>query len=200
MDEAGRGPLAGPVVAAAVIMPRKGVPRGIDDSKKLTRDLREALFERICKRACVGVGLASVEEIDSLNILGATKLAMRRAVEALSSQPDIVLVDGNQPPKLECRAVPVVGGDAISLSIAAASIVAKVTRDRLMAQLAAEHPGYGWERNAGYGTRLHYHGLQTLGITIHHRRSFGPIRALVEGTPVQIDLLVDERVELEVQA
>lgn len=189
-DEAGRGPLAGPVVAAAVVMPRKGVPRGIDDSKKLTRELREALFDKLCQRASVGVGLASVEEIDQLNILGATKLAMLRAVEALPQLPDVVLVDGNQPPKLPCRAVPVIGGDAISLSIAAASIIAKVTRDRLMAKLAEEFPGYGWESNVGYGTRKHYQGMTAHGVTVHHRRSFGPVRTFIEGAPVQFELLV----------
>jgi ribonuclease HII len=175
VDEAGRGPLAGPVVAGAVILPRKGVPRGIDDSKKMTALLREALFARICKCAVVGVGIASVEEIDALNILGATKLAMSRAVAALSTPADVALVDGNQPPKLPCHTVTVVGGDALSLSIAAASIVAKVTRDRLMQQLALEYPGYGWEKNAGYGTRQHQLAMLSLGITPHHRRSFRPV-------------------------
>ena len=192
VDEVGRGPLAGPVVAAAVILPKKGVPRGIDDSKKLTRDMREALFTRICKCAVVGIGLASVEEIDRFNILGATKLAMIRAVEALAIAPDVALVDGNQPPKLACTTIAVIGGDALSLSIAAASIVAKVTRDRLMVQLAHEHPGYGWEHNAGYGTRKHYEGLKLLGITAYHRRSFAPIRALAEGALVQADMLSQE--------
>lgn len=179
VDEAGRGPLAGPVVAGAVILPRKGVPRGINDSKQLSALEREALFERICKRAQVGVGIASVEEIDQLNILGATKLAMRRAVEALPCCPDVALVDGNQPPVLPCRAVCLVSGDSLSLSIAAASIVAKVTRDRIMQQLALEHPGYGWERNAGYGTRQHQLALMSLGVTIHHRRSFAPVRVVM---------------------
>jgi ribonuclease HII len=191
VDEAGRGPLAGPVVAAAVVLPAKGIPRGIDDSKKMSSEEREVLFERICKRAHVGVGIASVEEIDRLNILGATKLAMQRAVAALSIVPDVVMVDGNQPPALSCKTVTVVGGDAISLSIAAASIVAKVTRDRIMKSLADEHPGYGWDSNAGYGTRKHYQGMQALGITAHHRRSFGPVKAMLSDQPVQWGVAID---------
>lgn len=179
VDEAGRGPLAGPVVAAAVILPPRGRPRGIHDSKQLTARQREALFARICGCSQVGVGVSGVEEIDRLNILGATKLAMRRAVEALPVPPDVALVDGNQPPALPCRTITVVGGDALSLSIAAASIVAKVTRDRIMRQLALEHPGYGWERNAGYGTPGHYRGLAALGVTAHHRRSFAPVKAVM---------------------
>ncbi len=169
------------MVAAAVILPAKGIPRGINDSKKLTAIEREDLFVKICKRSIVGVGIASVEEIDAFNILGATKIAMVRAVEALSVPPAVALIDGNQPPVLACKVVKVVGGDGISLSIAAASIVAKVTRDRMMQQLANEHPGYGWERNAGYGTALHMQGLVEFGITIHHRRSFRPVREIAEG-------------------
>jgi ribonuclease HII len=176
VDEAGRGPLAGPVVAAAVVLPERGLPRGIHDSKILTAKKREALFEALMARAEVGVGVANVEDIDRLNILGATKLAMLRAVEALPSLPDVALVDGNQPPLLPCKTVCVVGGDAISLSIAAASIVAKVTRDRIMAQLAEAFPFYGWERNAGYGTRAHYAGMEQHGVTEHHRRSYRPVQ------------------------
>lgn len=182
IDEAGRGPWAGPVVAAsAIIFPDK-IPAGINDSKKLTHSKREQLFDEIMACAITGVGMASVEEIDSLNILEATKLAMRRSLEQLSQMPDIALVDGNRAPALPCKVQTVVGGDAKSISIAAASIIAKVTRDRIMQQLAIEYPGYGWERNAGYGTAAHQKGLATLGITPHHRRSFAPIRAIIESS------------------
>lgn len=180
VDEAGRGPWAGPVVAAAAILNRDTLPSGINDSKQLSEAKREALFDHIMGSAMVGVGMASVEEIDSLNILAATKLAMRRAVEQLPQLPAIALVDGNQPPELPCPVKTIISGDALSLSIAAASIVAKVTRDRIMKQLAAECPGYGWEKNAGYGTKSHQTGLAALGVTIHHRRSFRPIRELLE--------------------
>ena len=159
VDEAGRGPLAGPVVAAAVCFPGLALPpavRGlIDDSKRLTPARRETAFAAILEAGTVGTGAASVAEIDRLNILQATLLAMQRAVAALAAPPAAVLVDGNRAPDLPCPARPVVGGDRLSLSIAAASIVAKVTRDRIMARLAAEHPGYGWERNAGYGVAAH---------------------------------------------
>ena len=180
VDEAGRGPLAGPVVAAAVILPcvarRPKWARGIDDSKALTPDLRAELHDTIrLHAAAVGVGIASVEEIDRLNILRATFLAMRRAVEALTLAPKLALVDGNQAPELPCRVAMLVGGDGISLSIAAASIVAKVTRDRLMKKLAEAHPYYGWERNAGYGTKEHLLALKAHGATPHHRRSFAPV-------------------------
>ena len=180
VDEAGRGPWAGPVVAAAAILDRTALPNGINDSKQLSEARREALFNHIMASAMVGVGIASVEEIDSMNILAATKLAMKRAVEQLPQLPAIALVDGNQPPKLPCPVKTIVKGDSLSLSIAAASIIAKVTRDRIMKQLAAEFPGYGWESNAGYGTQTHQNGLATLGVTIHHRRSFKPIKALLE--------------------
>lgn len=181
VDEAGRGPWAGPVVAGAVIFPdRLAAPNGIHDSKKLTPEKREALFELIHASAIVGVGIASVEEIDTLNILGATKLAMTRAVEALSTPPKAVLVDGNQPPKWFYITESVVKGDARSVSIAAASIIAKVTRDRMMQQLHEAHPQYGWAGNAGYGTPEHIHGIAAHGITAHHRRSFAPIRKVLE--------------------
>jgi ribonuclease HII len=179
VDEAGRGPWAGPVVAAAAILSSKHLPTGINDSKKLTAGKREALFAEIMANATIGVGHASVEEIDELNILGATKLAMRRAVEALGVTPVIALVDGNRAPALPCPVQTVIGGDAKSLSIAAASIIAKVTRDRIMTELAAKHPGYGWERNSGYGTAQHQKGLAELGVTEHHRKSFKPIRTLL---------------------
>ena len=179
VDEAGRGPLAGPVVAAAVILDLTKIPSGINDSKKLSHAKREAMYAEIMRHAHAGVGMATVEEIDALNILGATKLAMRRAVAALPGAVDVALVDGNQCPGLDCKTITIVKGDAKCLAIASASIIAKVTRDRIMNELARQHPGYGWEKNAGYGTRAHYDGLQRLGITPHHRRSFEPIRSMV---------------------
>ena len=179
IDEAGRGPWAGPVVAAAVILPAGRAPDGIDDSKRLSRERRAELYERIRAAATVGVGEASVGEIDALNVLQATMVAMRRAVEALGTRPSHALVDGNRLPDLACPARAVIGGDSRSLSIAAASIVAKETRDRIMRRLARLHPGYGWERNAGYGTREHARALDALGPTPHHRRSFRPVREAV---------------------
>jgi ribonuclease HII len=175
IDEAGRGPWAGPVVAAAVILDRHRVPPGLDDSKALSAKKRAALFSPILETARVGVGRAGVEDIERLNILGAALLAMARAMEDLGTQPDLALIDGNRPPRLPCPVQCVVKGDSRSLSVAAASIVAKVTRDRLMAELAQTFPGYGWERNAGYGTREHSAALERLGVTPHHRRSFAPI-------------------------
>ncbi len=179
IDEAGRGPWAGPVVAAATILNPKTLPESLlqrlDDSKKLNRTIRETLFAELQGHAAIGVGTADVGEIDSINILQATLLAMRRALDDLPVQPDFALVDGNRAPDLPCPCQTVIKGDGRSLSIAAASIVAKVTRDRLMRRLAQEFPGYGWERNAGYGTAEHKTALQRLGITPHHRRSFAPI-------------------------
>ena len=180
IDEAGRGPWAGPVVAAAVILDRHDLPAGIDDSKALSANRRAALFDAIRATARVGVGEAGVGEIDRLNILGATMLAMARALADLGERPAHVLVDGNRLPDLPCPATAVVGGDRRSLSVAAASIIAKVTRDRMMASLAAEFAGYGWESNAGYGTAQHQGGLARYGVTPHHRRSFAPIRRLLE--------------------
>lgn len=180
IDEAGRGPWAGPVVAAAVILDKEKLPDGINDSKKLTKLGREYLYDIIVARAHIGVGICSVVEIDEHNILGATKIAMRRAFDALPLKPNIALVDGNQLPDLPCAMEAVVDGDALCVSIAAASIVAKVTRDRIMVQLSEEFQGYGWDRNAGYGTRSHQDGLDRLGITPHHRRSFAPIRRLID--------------------
>jgi ribonuclease HII len=180
VDEAGRGPLAGPVVAAAVVLDVRRIPDGIDDSKKLQRERREALHGLILGSAHVGVGIASVEEIDRVNILQATFLAMLRAIEALPLRPDHLLIDGNQRPKqLPCACRTVVGGDGLSLSIAAASIIAKVTRDRIMLELAREHPHYGWERNAGYGTPEHHRALSLVGVSVHHRRSFEPVHRLM---------------------
>ena len=182
IDEAGRGPWAGPVVAAAVVLDAGSVPVGVTDSKRLSRGRREALFAALRASARIGVGAASVAEIDRLNILEATLIAMRRAVDDLGVPPAHALVDGNRAPELSCPATAVVGGDARSLSIAAASIVAKVTRDRIMARLARRYPGFGWERNAGYGTPEHRAALARLGVTPHHRRSFAPIaRLLAEG-------------------
>lgn len=180
VDEAGRGPLAGPVVAAAVILDVARLPDGINDSKKLPREQRERLHGLIVASAHVGIGIASVEEIDSINILQATLLAMVRAVEALPVAPQHLLIDGNRAPKqLPCACRTVIGGDALSLSIAAASIIAKVTRDRIMAELALSHPHYGWERNAGYGTPEHQRALSLVGISPHHRKSFEPIYRLM---------------------
>ena len=178
IDEAGRGPWAGPVVAAAVILPAEDVPGGIDDSKRLSRQRRAALFEEICDRSVIGIGEASVAEIDALNILQATFLAMRRAVDALATLPAHILVDGNRLPELPCDAQAIVRGDSRSLSIAAASIIAKETRDRSMRRLAKAFPSFGWERNMGYGTKEHAEALRRIGPTPHHRRSFKPVREL----------------------
>ena len=176
VDEAGCAPLAGPVVAAAVILDRVHFPRGIDDSKKLPIEAREAIYGRLRKVAAIGVGIASVEEIDHLNIYWARMLAMARAVEALGFDPAWVLVDGNACPRWERPSKAIVAGDTKCRSIAAASIVAKVTRDRIMADHARTWPGYGWETNRGYGTPEHVRALDTLGLTPLHRRSFAPVR------------------------
>jgi ribonuclease HII len=180
VDEAGRGPLAGPVVAAAVILERGRIPKGLNDSKLLCEEEREALYPQIMERAiAVGVGEASVGEIDLVNIRQATHLAMARAVRALSVAAQFALVDGNDAPALPCRCDTLVAGDARSVSIAAASIIAKVTRDRLMAALHDEHPHYGWRSNKGYGTPEHQAGLRSHGVTVHHRRSFAPVHAVI---------------------
>src|SRR5688572_15556559 len=177
VDEAGCAPLAGPVVAAAVILDRDRFPRGIDDSKNLDLKERESLYKRLHDYgAVIGVGVATVEEIDTINIYWARMLAMTRAVEALGIEPAWVLVDGNATPRWQRPSKAIVGGDAKCRSIAAASIIAKVTRDRMMADYAREHPGYGWETNRGYGTPEHYRGLDALGPTPLHRRSFAPVR------------------------
>lgn len=177
IDEAGRGPLAGPVVAAAVVLPAvlpAGLADSLDDSKKLSARRRDALYDLVTGCAAFGIGFAEVEEIDRLNILQATFLAMRRALDGVGPV-DWALVDGNRKPKLACRIECLVGGDGLSLSIAAASILAKVTRDRLMLRLAEEFPGYGWDHNMGYGTAEHRAALVRLGPTPHHRRSFAPV-------------------------
>ncbi len=175
VDEAGRGPLAGPVVAAAVILDRKRTPKGLNDSKQMTPETREEAYARIMECAVVGVGEASVDEIDLVNIRQATHLAMARAVRALSVAPQFALVDGNDAPALPCRCDTLVDGDARSVSIAAASIIAKVTRDRMMRALHDAFPGYGWFTNKGYGTEEHLEALNRLGPCVHHRRSFAPV-------------------------
>jgi ribonuclease HII len=204
IDEVGRGPLAGPVVAGVAVIDRalakRKLLRLIDDSKKLVREDREAAYAAMTASGCVrfAVGEASVEEIDSINILQATFLAMRRALQAMAEQPDIVLIDGNQvPPELGCRAETIVGGDARSYSIAAASIFAKVTRDRYMCRLAETFPGYGWETNVGYKSPAHLAALKRLGPTPHHRRSFAPVRACL-GEPVIGDAVAAEAVAEEI--
>ena len=179
VDEAGCAPLAGPVVAGAVILDRACFPRGIDDSKNLPLDKREAIYKRLVKCARVGVGIATVAEIDEINIYWARMLAMSRAVEALGLDPAWVLVDGNACPRWQRPSKAIVSGDSKCRSIAAASIVAKVTRDRMMVAYAREHPGYGWETNRGYATPQHYRGLEALGVTPLHRRSFAPVREIL---------------------
>lgn len=180
VDEVGRGPLAGPVVAAAVLFDPARLPVGLADSKRLTATRREALAEVLLAEAEVGIGVASVEEIDEINILRASHLAMMRAVDALSAPPCHLLIDGNLVPR-ECKhpATPLVKGDALSVSIAAASIVAKSHRDRLMRDLAQHFPGYGWETNAGYPSKSHRLALQNLGVTPHHRKSFAPVHKIL---------------------
>ncbi len=183
VDEVGRGPLAGPVVACAVVMPpgRRAIA-GVDDSKVLSPAVRERLALRIRQDAvAIGLGAASPREIDRYNILNATVLAMRRALARLGVTPDHVLVDGNRLRTLGVEHVNVIGGDARCFSIACASIVAKVTRDRLMVSLARRHPGYGWEHNVGYGTPGHLSSLYERGFTPHHRRSFASARQLELG-------------------
>jgi ribonuclease HII len=179
VDEVGRGPLAGPVMAAAVVLLKPMA--GLADSKMLTAKRRENLAEALehSDDALIGLGAASIREIDELNILGATMLAMQRAVARLPIRPDLALIDGNRTPDLPCAAKAVVGGDRDVPAIAAASIVAKVTRDRVMTRLDQRYPGYGWSRNAGYPTAEHRKALQLLGISRHHRLSFGPVKAVV---------------------
>jgi ribonuclease HII len=180
VDEVGRGPLAGPVTAAAVVLDPARIPAGLNDSKKLTHARRAALSAELHAVAKVSIAHASVAEIDQLNILRASHLAMCRAIAGLPVPPDLALIDGNQLPRgLSCAGETVVKGDARSLSIAAASIVAKVARDQLMVILAQQHPGYGWETNAGYGTAAHLAALLNLGVTPHHRRSFAPVHNIL---------------------
>ncbi len=180
VDEVGRGPLAGPVVAAAVILNPKDIPEGLNDSKKLTAKRRVAMDAAVRDRAEFAIAEASVAEIDEHNILRASHLAMERAVAALNPPPDYLLIDGNMIPRgLAIPAQAVVKGDAHSVSIAAASIIAKNWRDQLMVDLAQQHPGYGWEKNAGYPSKQHREALQNLGVTPHHRRSFKPVHNIL---------------------
>jgi ribonuclease HII len=181
IDEAGRGPWAGPVVAAAVILDPARIPKGIDDSKALKESARERLFDELTDCAIIGIGIADVERIDRDNILEANHWAMGEALNALSERPAWALVDGNLEPKLSCSVKTIVGGDALSLSIAAASIIAKVTRDRIMIAMDRDFPAYGFARHKGYGTAAHQAALKQHGPCIHHRRSFAPIRMLLEG-------------------
>ncbi len=181
LDEVGRGPLAGPVMAAAVVL-LKPMP-GLADSKTLSARRRECLADALHRSedALIGLGAASIREIDELNILGATMLAMQRAMAHLPIRPDLALIDGNRTPTLPCPANAIVGGDRKVPAIAAASIVAKVTRDKMMAELDRRHPGYGWSKNAGYPTAEHRRALQHLGVSRHHRLSFGPVKAVLSG-------------------
>jgi ribonuclease HII len=193
VDEAGRGPWAGPVMAAAVILDAEKLPSDLcdklDDSKKLTAPRREVLFAALYESgaAMISIGHADVQEIDSVNILNATYRAMARAVEALNCKVALALVDGDKVPPLPCDTMSVIKGDGKSLSIAAASVIAKVTRDRLMTELAAACPGYGWETNMGYGTAKHQAAIAQLGITPHHRRSFAPIRVALGAAAVRTE-------------
>jgi ribonuclease HII len=179
IDEVGRGPWAGPVYACAAVIDTRKIAKcglsGLNDSKKLNAQQRETLYARIVEHAQVGIGFCTVDEIDRINILQASLLAMKRAVEALPMQPHYALVDGNKKPDLPFACEAIIEGDAKSYSIAAASIVAKVTRDRLMIELAQSFPGYGWHTNVGYGTKEHQAGIAKLGVTDHHRKSWAPI-------------------------
>ena len=180
VDEVGRGPLAGPVVAAAVILDPANIPAGLNDSKKLTHRRLTELDEAIRASARFAIGQASVNEIDEHNILRASHIAMCRAVDGLPQTPDHLLIDGNLIPRgLTIPATPVIKGDSISASIAAASILAKLLRDRLMVDLAQQFPGYGWEKNVGYPTQAHKAALEQLGVTPHHRRSFKPVHNIL---------------------
>lgn len=180
VDEVGRGPLAGPVTAAAVILDLSAIPAGLNDSKRLSAPRRADLAEQIMASAEVSIAHASVEEIDSLNILRAAHLAMERAVAGLPKRPDHLLIDGNLMPRgLDIPGEAIIKGDGLSLSIAAASIVAKTCRDRIMWDLAQHHPGYGWETNMGYPSKGHIAALQNLGVTPHHRRSFRPVHNIL---------------------
>ena len=180
VDEAGRGPLAGAVYAAAVILDDGRPIVGLDDSKKLSQK-RRAEFETLIKESALAwsVAQASVQEIDEINILNASLLAMKRAVESLSITPELALVDGNKAPNLSCQCIPVVGGDAIHGSISAASILAKEARDRAMIELSLSYPDYGFEKHKGYPTKMHVAALNTLGATEFHRKSFAPVRRVI---------------------
>ena len=175
VDEVGRGPLAGPVISAAIILNKEKIPEGINDSKKLSKKKREVINEELISQHSFAIGIASVEEIDKINILQASLLAMKRAVLNLNIKPQTILVDGNKLPDLEFNMYPIIKGDSKSISIAAASIIAKVYRDKLMQDLSLQYPGYYWEKNSGYGTKQHLLALDNLGVTPIHRKSFAPI-------------------------
>jgi len=179
VDEAGRGPWAGPVYSAAVILNDNNIPEGINDSKKLSEKKRNSIYLEIISNHIYGVGIADVDEIDKLNILGATLLSMERAVNNLSINPDFVLVDGNHEPKIEIDSESIIKGDTKSLSIAAASIIAKVERDEFMRQLDTQYPAYNWKKNKGYGTKDHQNALKMHGVTKYHRKSFSPVRKIL---------------------
>ncbi|MFK5998201.1 MAG: ribonuclease HII [Rhodobacterales bacterium] len=182
VDEVGRGPWAGPVTACAVILDPANIPDGLNDSKKLSPKAREHLYVQIIQTSDVCIAHVPVEDIDRINILQASLLAMEKAVAGLVTPADYALIDGNKTPQnLTCPSETIVKGDGKSASIAAASIVAKVTRDRMMVALSQQFPGYGWETNAGYGTKQHQEGLKALGVTPHHRRSFKPIHKMLCG-------------------
>lgn len=191
-DEAGRGPLAGPVVSAAVILDPDRIPRGLNDSKRLDAEARERLYEKICATAQVSVAFASVDRIDRDNILRASLWSSARAVKALPVRPKLVFMDGNMKIDCGCDCEAVVSGDALVLSVAAASIVAKVTRDRYMTRLAESYPGYGFERHMGYSVPEHFRALAELGPTPHHRRSFAPVAAKFAAMGEQLDDVPDE--------
>jgi ribonuclease HII len=195
-DEAGRGPLAGPVVAAAVVLDPERIPRGLNDSKKLDAAEREKLYEKICASAQVAVAFGSIARIDRDNILRASLWALARAVKALPVAPRLVYVDGNNRIDIGCDCTAVVSGDALVSSIAAASIVAKVTRDRLMARLGLAHPGYGFERHMGYSVPEHFEALARLGPTVHHRRSFAPVAAKLGSLIGAADEAIDDLLPL----
>jgi ribonuclease HII len=193
VDEAGRGPLAGPVVAAAVVLDPKRIPKGIDDSKRLTPERREELFEQICKTASFAVAFASPARIDRDNILRASLWALKRAVHALPEMPKLVFVDGRDRLDTDCDCEAVIGGDGLVMSIAAASIMAKVSRDRLMCKLAQDCPGYGFEQHKGYSVPGHLEALDRLGPSVHHRRFFAPViaaRAKHQGVTIDDSILV----------
>mgnify|MGYP001391081962 FL=1 len=179
IDEAGRGPWAGPVVSAVVILNEKNIPDGLNDSKKLSEKKRLSLYSSIYNFHFVGVGISSIEEIDSMNVLQATFLSMKRAVEDLNPQPEYILVDGNLDPGLNFKTKCIIKGDSISISIAAASVIAKVTRDNLMLKLDKEFPNYNWKKNKGYGTAEHRNALELHGPCKYHRKSFSPINKML---------------------
>ena len=175
VDEVGRGPLAGPVISAAIILNKEIIPEGINDSKKLSKKKRIIINEQLILHHSYAIGVATVEEIDKINILQASLLAMKRAILGLKIVPKSILVDGNKLPDLEYKMYPIIKGDSKSASIAAASIIAKVYRDKLMEDLSIQYPGYYWEKNSGYGTKQHLLALNNLGVTPIHRKTFAPI-------------------------